>query len=326
MLINLHKISLILIALICFKTIILAQNSSSVARVPTVILEPINELELYNRSIYGGRIEPKKIFPQTSLVSGVIRSMPIKLGSSIKAGELLFTVQQTIIAEDYLPTPIYSQNSGTIIKIHSGVGDRVQTNDIVVSLATDDGVRIVLNIGENDFFQIKADDPVYLTNRITKAQERIEQAQSILNRSKDEHLIEQQKSIIKEQEKIIKESVGVIGALPLIPNYQTGLFTIEAIFNNSNNLFFGKFERIELRTNRTKSLAVNQSIIVKRYGRNHLPMVDENNIVYYREIELGSIFGEYVTILSGVSVGEKIIVQSSGRVRPGDSVEIQHNT
>lgn len=95
------------------------------------------------------------------------------------------------------------------------------------------------------------------------------------------------REIIRQQRQIITQSQGTITYLPIIPNYQTGLFTIEVTFDYAPDLFFGKFERVELRTNRTHSIAVRQSAILVRYGRSHVLQVDENNIVSYRQVELG---------------------------------------
>ncbi|NIZ46461.1 hypothetical protein PVA44_05835 [Entomospira nematocerorum] len=285
-----------------------------------VFTEPLKKHDLYHRRIVGGRIEPTQTFPQISLVTGVIQSMNVSIGEYVSKGQLLYTVQQIVIAQTYRPTPIYAQNSGIVVDILYDIGSRISTNEAAVILADFNTLKINVLVGEQDFFNIKKGDSVYLPIHIDQASKEIENANLIKSRTEDLQLREQQLAIIKKNEAIIEQSVGRISALPLIPDYKTGLFSVEVTFNRASHLFFGKFERVELRTQRTYSLAVDQAHLIYRYGRNHLLMVDENNILYLREIEIGENFGEYVSILSGVTEGEQIVVRANGRYQVGDSV------
>ncbi|NIZ19000.1 efflux RND transporter periplasmic adaptor subunit [Entomospira culicis] len=286
-------------------------------------IERLQVRELFNRSLYGGRFEPIQTYPQPSLVSGVIRAMHVRPGDYVRTGQLLYTVQQTVVAQNYLPTPIYAQNSGMVVHIDLNVGERVQANTSVITLAKTDKIKIRLAISEKDFHQLSLGDSVYLPGRIESANALIEATQERIRRSEDPQFKESMREIIRQQRQIITQSQGTITYLPIIPNYQTGLFTIEVTFDYAPDLFFGKFERVELRTNRTHSIAVRQSAILVRYGRSHVLQVDENNIVSYRQVELGEAFGDYVVILTGIEAGEEIIRELPGRIpQSGDTVRV----
>ncbi|NIZ41105.1 hypothetical protein PVA45_06280 [Entomospira entomophila] len=285
-----------------------------------VFVEPIQRHDLYHKRMFGGRLEPTQTFPQTSLVTGVIQSVNVSIGQYVSKGQLLYTVQQIVIAQNYKPTPIYAQNSGIVVDISHHIGDRITTNESVVTLADFHHLKIHILVGEQDFFNIKKGDSVYLPTHIEQAEKAIAVATTIKERTDDSLLQEQQEAIIQANKTIIEKSVGYISALPLIPDYKTGLFTVEVTFNRANHLFFGKFERVELRTQRTYSLAVDQSHLIYRYGRNHLLMLDTENVLYLREVEVGETFGEYVTILAGIEDGEHIVVRANGRYQVGDTV------
>jgi multidrug efflux pump subunit AcrA (membrane-fusion protein) len=295
-------------------------------RLTTVFVEPIIIHDLYHRSIYGARIEPVYRYAHLSPVAGIIRNIYVKPGEQVRTGQLLYTIQQVAVAQNYLPTPVYALNSGVVVSINASLGDRLAVNVDVVTLASTQQVKINFYASEQDARRLAVGDTIYLSSRIEQATSTIERALAAKGRSSDVEFIARQDVIIAEQEEVIRKSQGVISAIPLVPNYQTGLFNIEAIFDHSGDLFFGKFERVELRVNRTQSLAVNQSLLINRYGRSHLAMVDENNVVIYREIELGETFGELVQILAGVQLGDEVIIRSAGRYALGENVEISRGS
>jgi multidrug efflux system membrane fusion protein len=126
----------------------------------------------------------------------------------------------------------------------------------------------------------------------------------------------------------ILTSVGaapVQGRLQLIDNQvdaKSGTIRVRAVLNNeSGELIPGQFARIRMSEVATQpALLVSERAIGTDQNKKFVMVLDEANRVAYREITVGATVDGLRLALSGLRAGERVIVNGSQRVRPGDLV------
>jgi membrane fusion protein, multidrug efflux system len=126
----------------------------------------------------------------------------------------------------------------------------------------------------------------------------------------------------------ILTSIGaapVQGRLQLIDNQvdaKSGTIRVRAVFaNESGELIPGQFARIRMGQVATQSaLLVSERAIGTDQNKKFVMVLDEANRVAYREITVGATVDGLRLALSGLRAGERVIVNGSQRVRPGDLV------
>jgi multidrug efflux pump subunit AcrA (membrane-fusion protein) len=104
------------------------------------------------------------------------------------------------------------------------------------------------------------------------------------------------------------------------PDYQTGLFSLTFHFPNTQRTHIGEFVMVELPIDRTRGLFVRRDLVVRRYGKYFLWIVDENQQLEAREVKLGEIFGDLVEIQEGLREGERYLTRLTGREKEGAQV------
>jgi multidrug efflux system membrane fusion protein len=120
----------------------------------------------------------------------------------------------------------------------------------------------------------------------------------------------------------------VQGRLQLIDNQvdaKSGTIRVRAVFaNESGELLPGQFARIRMGQAATQpALLVSERAIGTDQNKKFVMVLDEANRVAYREITIGATVDGLRLALSGLRAGERVIVNGSQRVRPGDLVTPQ---
>jgi RND family efflux transporter MFP subunit len=102
-------------------------------------------------------------------------------------------------------------------------------------------------------------------------------------------------------------------------NTSTGTIQIRAIFpNEDRRLFPGLFARIRLPVAvEENALLVSEQAIGTDLGGKYLLIVDDDDVVELRHVELGALEGELRVIRSGLESGERYITSGLQRARPG---------
>lgn len=104
---------------------------------------------------------------------------------------------------------------------------------------------------------------------------------------------------------------------------QTGTLRLRGVFPNANRLLSpGLFVRIRLPIGEPHdALVVPEEALGTDQGRKFLYVIDEHDIAQYRPVEVGSVYGEGMRVISdGLKPGERVVVNGLQRVRPGNPV------
>ena len=124
------------------------------------------------------------------------------------------------------------------------------------------------------------------------------------------------------------EGTPIRGHLQLIDNQvdaQSGTVRVRAVFDNEDgSLIPGQFARLRMGEAASRPvLAISERAVGTDQDKQFVLVVDDANKVVWREVKLGATVGGLREVTSGLSAGERIVVNGLQRVRPGDTVETQ---
>ncbi|WP_230534202.1 efflux RND transporter periplasmic adaptor subunit [Microvirga roseola] len=124
------------------------------------------------------------------------------------------------------------------------------------------------------------------------------------------------------------EAEVVRGKLQLIDhtvNSASGTVHVRAVFDNGDDrLMPGQFARIRLgQAKTTTALVVPERAIGIDQGKKYVLVIDPDSKANYREIQLGAFVDGGRIVTSGLSPGERIVVDGLQRLRPGALVAPQ---
>lgn len=121
------------------------------------------------------------------------------------------------------------------------------------------------------------------------------------------------------------EGKPVEGRLQLVDNQidaQSGTLRLRAVFDNPDGrLIPGQFARIELGQAQPRlALLVNERAVMTDQDKRFVWVVDADQKVQWREVELGATVGGLREVTAGLKAGERIVLSGLQRVRPGAQV------
>ncbi len=121
--------------------------------------------------------------------------------------------------------------------------------------------------------------------------------------------------------------VGEVSSVDSTIDPVTRSITVRAIVpNEQRDLVPGMLMTLNLMRNRRQAIVISEAAIIPRAERTFVMLVNttaEPYIVAEREVRLGTRTPGHVEILSGLTLGEKIITQGTLKVRPGSVVSIR---
>ena len=102
----------------------------------------------------------------------------------------------------------------------------------------------------------------------------------------------------------------------------TGTIRVRGEFPNPNRILTpGQFVRARFpRGDAHERLLVPDRAIGRDQDRKYVLAVNDKNIVEYRAVEIGELFGEDRAIISGLNAGDRVVVDGVQRARPGQPV------
>lgn len=103
---------------------------------------------------------------------------------------------------------------------------------------------------------------------------------------------------------------------------RTGTITMKARFANPGNMLrAGQYARVRVQTQILKgALVVPQRALMDLQGQKQLAVVGPNDKIEVRTVQLGPKSGSEQVVTSGVSAGDRIVVEGFQKIRPGMTV------
>lgn len=233
----------------------------------------------------GGRLEPQSRIVHKTSSSGYIQSVRVREGQLVQAGEELLSIKRKDDVMDlYKPVPVTARITGRVSEVLVQVEAEVNAGEPAVVVLGTEGFVLEANVSDKDAFRIDIGQQV---SGLTAGGTTISGV--LLSRSQE-------------------------------PDYSTGLFELTFQFPDSQRVGVGEFVLIDLPVDRVRGLFVPRDVVVRRYGKFFLWIVNESQALEAREVTLGPVFGDLILISNGLQPGERYLRRLTGREREGAAV------
>jgi len=104
----------------------------------------------------------------------------------------------------------------------------------------------------------------------------------------------------------------------------TGTLRLKAVFENRDNaLFPNQFVNVKLLTDIKRNSVTTPIVAIQRGPQGaFVYVVDKDNTVSVRQVAIGTITGNDASVDSGLSLGEKVVIDGVDKLRAGSIVEV----
>jgi RND family efflux transporter MFP subunit len=203
-------------------------------------------------------------------------------------------------------TTIYAPVTGLIGFLNYDVGNVVggPTTQVLDTITSIDPIKITFGL----------DEPTYL------ALSRMRETES------GESLREQELQVVLANDATYPYP-GTVYAISPTVDPKTGTITVEARFPNPDGLLRpGGFASVRVVVERRpNAVLVPQTAIVKSQGVDTVYVVDAKNVAALRTVTLGPQYQQSFVVQSGLSAGDRVVVEGTQKVRPGEKVVIKNS-
>ena len=199
-------------------------------------------------------------------------------------------------------TQIYAPIDGIAGIAKAQVGDLVSPTTLLTTVSQVDPIKVSFPISEREY--------LHFAERIKQHQE--------TGTSKDEQAL----AMILADGSTYKYPGHFYIANRQV-NIQTGTITIQGVFPNPEDILRpGMYAKIHVATDVLKDkLLVPQAAVLETQGQYQVAVVDDDNKVAIRTVQMGKQVGHQRIIDQGVSVGERVIVEGLQKVSDGMEVK-----
>ncbi len=236
-----------------------------------------------------GEIEPRTsvdVFPE---IGGKIRDVFVSLGSFVKKGDLIAKIDPSSPGMQYALNPVHAPISGTVTTLPIKQGMTVST-----------GTKIA-TVGDVEHLQLTASVPErYVSSLRTglKADVTLEAYQDIVF------------------------VATVIRVSPVVDSTsRTKEVTLE--FDTSDmRINAGMFAKVKLYTDvYDGAVVIPSDAVIEKSNKKYIYIVNSDNTVSQREVSVGKTVDNVVQLLSGVSEGEKMVIEGMRVLGDGSAVK-----
>ncbi|TVQ40118.1 MAG: HlyD family efflux transporter periplasmic adaptor subunit [Spirochaetaceae bacterium] len=241
----------------------------------------------YRRMTYGARLRPRQTVNQRAPQSGLVDQITVQPGQVVARGDLLMSLRRNVPTDSFRPVPVQSFHDGVIASIAVYEGQEVRDGDTLLTIADTSSLTAELLVSDKDIDAIRVGAPV-----------------TAVDSQRD------------------RTFSGRVTRSALIPDYATGLFSVEVSVNPGPGAFVGQFLRFSFRTDEISAILVAREHLEYRGGRYHLFVV-ENGRAVLRPVTLGAEYDSRVVIRDGLHEGERYVISAVRRLQDGASVTVR---
>ena len=236
--------------------------------VAKVQVSALKKRNVYETLIYGARLEPAALIPVYSPGNGIVNKLTAQEGMMVTKDSLLAEVKRKNLSSDFLPWQVKSPIDGIVAYVDTVQNSEVFDKTKLLTIGDVSSYKVNLLLSDKDIQKIKLNDKIYV---------------------KGTHVF------------------GNVKSISLVPEGSSGLFKVEVRYQKYPNFFIGKFLELEIRINPFTGVVVPIEWVVSKYGKNYLYIYNDG-VVDMREVKTGGRYGKDYAIVSGVKVGEQVII------------------
>lgn len=255
---------------------------------PAGSLVAVAKVESRTTSIgVAGRLEPARRIVHTIGITGFVETVHVRLGDRVQEGQPLVTLTRDAPGESYRPVLIFSRISGRVSEISVAVGAEARSGAAAVTVIDDSEYRLSAALSDKDAFRVASMEKGSLTAHAADG--------TVLS--------------------------GRLSSVSAEPDYTTGLFTATIRFDTQVGARIGMVLFMDLPVESIRGIFISQSLIVRRFGRSVIWIVDADDRLKQVPVTTGKPFGNDVFIATGLEPGSRYISTMTGFEKDGLSLQ-----
>ncbi len=261
--------------------------SASVTSVRTVKAEltDLNDFVTTN-----GEVETQSSIEVFPSIGGKVVEVTVSLGSQVKAGDVIAYIDPSEPGSNYAKSPVTAPIDGSILISPVKPGQKVTVSSVITKIGDIDNLQVTAKIPERYVADLDIGEKAEIT---------------------------------LEAYPDVKFIASVVRISPVV---DSATRTKEVILNfdkKDSRVNAGMFAKVKLYTAVYKNeIAISQDALVNNADKYYLYVVnDDGETVSKREVTLGKNVDGYYQILSGVNVGERVVVEGMLTLYDGAKVK-----
>jgi multidrug efflux pump subunit AcrA (membrane-fusion protein) len=256
----------------------------------TVRVTPVFTDTIERSVIINGEILARNQVTIYPTIGGRLVELFFGIGDRVSRGAVVAMIDPSRPGEVFSRNPVTATVAGTVLQVPFNIGDTVSTQSAVLVVGDLSSLLIETNIQERFVTSVTLG---------MRAQLRFE-------------------AIPGET-----FPAEVIEINPVLDPASRTLRIRLRFINQDPRIKAGMFATISLVTNRKVNVPVlNRTSVINTYGSWIVFVVDENNIARRREVTLGLDNEDFVEVLDGVAIGDKVVSAGQNFLSDGDFVRI----
>ena len=274
----------------------IAQASKDVQKVrtSTILSQTVTVTENYLCKIHA-----KRHIKVRSLEKGYVTAIAVKEGQTVKQGDLLFEInpindQQREDANAKVLL-IKAPFGGIVGRMAQGEGGLVLEGESLTSLSDNSGVWVYFDVPETRYLK-------YMAEQKKKAE----------NPTFELMLANSQKF----------DQPGTLGAIDNQINPETGTIAFRVDIPNSDHLLrHGQRGVMSMSQKLADAIVIPQQATFEQANKRYVYVVDKSDVIHQREIVIQNELENLFVIQTGVTVGDRIVLEGIRQRHDGEKVE-----
>ena len=233
------------------------------------------------------------IFP---LIGGRLTELRVRDGDRVSRGQIIAMIDPSRPGDPFFPSPVTSTVSGIVMSIPVNTGDTVQTNSVICVVGNLDNLRVETHVPERYSVRMVRSLPALLTFEAMPGESfaaEIDELSPVLDPAS---------RTLRIRLRILPGINGIVD-----PRILAGMFATVSLVTNS---------RIDVPV-------IPREALIQTYGRWIVFVVPpDSNLAQRREVTLGLESETLVEILSGLDLGDQVVIAGQNFLNDGDPVQI----
>jgi membrane fusion protein, multidrug efflux system len=263
-----------------------SQRNTSVVRITPVVLSTIENSVIINGDVLA--VNQVSIFPT---VAGKVTRINNQVGDAIKQGAVVAMVDPSRPGQVYSESPVVSTIGGTVLLVPVHKGDTVSTQ------------TAILVVGDLSTLMVET----FVPERFSSAAQRGLKAQVSLAAFPGEIFeatVQEVSPVLDPTSRTVRIRLGFTGQMD--GRIKAGMYATVSLVTNS----------------RMNVPVIPRTSVINTYGSWIVFTVDDRNIAMRKVISLGLENENYVEVLDGLEVGDKVVSAGQNFLTDGDPVRI----
>ncbi|MBR1713759.1 MAG: efflux RND transporter periplasmic adaptor subunit [Treponema sp.] len=256
----------------------------------SVQVQKLERTEIQEYLSLNGNIQTNNTISVYPDIAGKIKAVRVTLGSNVKRGDVIATVDPSVPGSVYSESPIYAPISGKITSLPLTTGTAVTTTSAIAQIGTVNGLQIKAMVPERDV--------------------------AVLKNGLDADI-----SLVAYSGETFKAHVSKVSPILDETSRTKEIYLLFDV--NDDRINAGMYAKIKLYTTKHENaIAIPYDCVTTIDGKSAVFVAKDDETAELRNIETGAIVDGTAEVVSGLSEGENLIVTGVQALDDGVKIKI----